>query len=167
MLIISIIYLFILFINKIKNNLNLIIGNLIIINLLLNLFNLNWIDWIYIFCNLRFNIYSYGLIILTLWIFGLIFISLNNNRLNCLFINLLLIISLLLVFLSINLLLFYLFYEFGLLLIFYLVVKWGYSENRWLSGFYLIFYTMIFSLPILYIIYYIYWNDCRLNFIKL
>ena len=165
MLIISIIYLFILFINKIKNNLNLIIGNLFIINLLLNLFYFNWIDWIYIFCDLRFNIYSYGLIILTLWIFGLIFISLNNNRLNCLFINLLLIISLLLVFLSINLLLFYLFYEFGLLLIFYLVVKWGYSENRWLSGFYLIFYTMIFSLPILYIIYYIYLIDYRLNFI--
>ena len=147
MLIISIIYLFILFINKIIN-LNLIIGNLIIIILLLNLFNLSWIDWIYIFCNLRFNIYSYGLIILTLWIFGLIFISLNNNRLNCLFINLLLIISLLLVFLSINLLLFYLFYEFGLLLIFYLI-----------------FYTIIFSLPILYIIYYIYLIDYRLNFI--
>lgn len=165
MLILLIIYLFILFINKIINNLNLIIGNLIIIILLLNLFNLSWIDWIYIFCNLGFNIYSYGLIILTLWIFGLIFISLNNNRLNCLLINLLLIISLLLVFLSINLLLFYLFYEFGLLLIFYLVVKWGYRENRWLSGFYLIFYTIIFSLPILYIIYYIYLVDYRLNFI--
>ena len=40
------------------------------------------------------------------------------------------------------------------------------SENHWLSGFYLIFYTIIFSLPILYIIYYyIYWIDCRLNFI--
>ena len=86
-----------------------------IIVLLINLFNFNWIDWINIFCNLRFNCYSYELIILTLWIFGLIFISLNNNRLNCLLINLLL---------------FYLFYEFGLLLIFYLVVKWGYRENR-------------------------------------
>ena len=109
-----IIYLLILFLNKI-NNLNLILGNLTIIVLLINLFNFNWIDWINIFCNLRFNCYSYGLIILTLWIFGLIFISLNNNRLNCLLINLLL---------------FYLFYEFGLLLIFYLVVKWGYRENR-------------------------------------
>ena len=116
------IYLLILFLNK-MNNLNLILGNLTIIVLLINLFNFNWIDWINIFCNLRFNCYSYGLIILTLWIFGLIFISLSNNKLNCLLINLLLIISLLLVFISINLSLFYLFYEFGLLLIFYLVVK--------------------------------------------
>ena len=60
---------------------------------------------------------------------------------------------------------FYLFYQLLLLLIFYLIVKWEYSENRWLSGFYLIFYTIIFSLSILYIIYYIYRNDCRLNFI--
>ena len=95
-----------------------------IIILLINLFNFNWIDWINkFFVILRFNCYSYGLIILTLWIFGLIFISLSNNKLNCLLINLLLIISLLLVFISINLSLFYLFYEFGLLLIFYLVVK--------------------------------------------
>nr|AIS39001.1 NADH dehydrogenase subunit 4 [Apis mellifera intermissa] len=164
MLMMSMIYLFMLFMNKMMMNLNLIIGNLIIIILLLNLFNLSWIDWIYIFCNLSFNMYSYGLIMLTLWIFGLIFISLNNNSLNCLFMNLLLMISLLLVFLSMNLLLFYLFYEFGLLLIFYLVVKWGYSENRWLSGFYLMFYTMIFSLPMLYIIYYIYLIDYSLNF---
>ena len=71
----------------------------------------------------NFTASNIGLIILTLWIFGLIFISLNDNRLNCLLINLLLIISLLLVFISINLLLFYLFYEFDLLLIFYLVVK--------------------------------------------
>ena len=90
----------------------------------MNLFNFNRIDWIYIFCNLSFNCYSYGSIILTLWVFGLIFISLNDNRLNCLLINLLLLVSLLLVFISTNLLLFYLFYEFGLLLIFYLVVKW-------------------------------------------
>lgn len=53
----------------------------------------------------------------------------NVIRLNCSLINVLLIISSLYLFTSINLLLFYLFYEFGLLLIFYLIVNWGYGEN--------------------------------------
>ena len=80
------------------------------------------------------------------------------------FINLLLIIPLLLVFISVNLL-FHLFYELVLLLTFYLIVKWKYSENHWLSGLCLIFYIIIFLLSILYIIYSINWNNCRLNFI--
>lgn len=47
---------------------------------------------------------------------------------------------------SINLLIFYLFYELGLLLIFFIALKWGYRENRWL---YLTFYTLVFSSPFL------------------
>ena len=54
---------------------------------------------------------------------------------------------------------------FSFIIEFYLIVKWEYSENRWLSGLYLIFSIIIFSLSILYIIYYINWNNCRLNFI--
>nr|AGC38387.1 NADH dehydrogenase subunit 4 [Apis florea] len=164
MMMMLIFYLLMIFYLKIKN-LNLIMGNLIMLVLIFNLFNYSWIDWIMIFCNLSFNFYSYGLILLTLWIFGLIFYSLNMNMKNCLLINFLLMISLLMVFMSMNLLLFYLFYELGLLLIFYMVVEWGYSENRWLSGFYLMFYTMVFSLPMLYIIYYMYWIECSLMFL--
>nr|YP_009441414.1 NADH dehydrogenase subunit 4 [Apis nuluensis]ATN28900.1 NADH dehydrogenase subunit 4 [Apis nuluensis] len=162
MIVFMFMYLLALFMKKVSN-LNVIIGNLIMIILLLNLSSFNWIEWINIFCNLSFNNYSYGLMMLTMWVFGLIFMSLNMGM-NCLLMNLLLMISLMLVFMSMNLLVFYLFYEFGLLLIFYMVVKWGYSENRWLSGFYLMFYTMIFSLPMLYIIYYIYWSSSSLNF---
>ena len=76
-------------------------------------------------------------------------------RLNCSLINVLLIISSLYLFTSINLLLFYLFYEFGLLLIFYLVVNWGYIEKIWLIIRILlnILYNNFFS-PILYIIFF-------------
>nr|BBB15931.1 NADH dehydrogenase subunit 4 [Apis cerana] len=162
MIVFMFMYLLVLFMKKIPN-LNVIIGNLIMIILWLNLPWFNWIEWINIFCNLSFNKYSYGLMMLTMWIFGLIFKS-NNMGTHCLLMNLMLMISLMLVFMSMNLLVFYLFYEFGLLLIFYMVVKWGYSENRWLSGFYLMFYTMIFSLPMLYIIYYLYWLSSSLNF---
>nr|ARR27607.1 NADH dehydrogenase subunit 4 [Apis cerana] len=162
MIVFMFMYLLVLFMKKIPN-LNVIIGNLIMIILWLNLPWFNWIEWINIFCNLSFNKYSYGLMMLTMWIFGLIFMSLNMGT-HCLLMNLMLMISLMLVFMSMNLLVFYLFYEFGLLLIFYMVVKWGYSENRWLSGFYLMFYTMIFSLPMLYIVYYLYWLSSSLNF---
>nr|AHC32073.1 NADH dehydrogenase subunit 4 [Apis andreniformis] len=162
---IMILYLFMFFMFNYKKNFNVIIGNLIMLTLMFNLFNYSWIEWTMIFCNLSFNFYSYSLIMLTLWIFGLIFYSLNINKLNCLFMNFLLMSSLLLVFLSMNLLVFYLFYEMSLLLIFYMVVEWGYSENRWLSGFYLMFYTMVFSLPMLYIIYYIYSIEFSLMFL--
>nr|WDY83687.1 NADH dehydrogenase subunit 4 [Apis laboriosa] len=163
MIMMMIFYLMMLFFMNNKY-LNLIISNLIMVMLLFNLFNFSWIEWIIYMWNFSFNNYSYGLMMLTLWIFSLIFLSLNNNSINCLLINLLLMMSLLFVFMSMNFLLFYLFYELGLLIIFYMVVKWGYSENRWLAGFYLMFYTMVFSLPMLYIIYYIYWMNNSLNF---
>ena len=82
MILLIFLYLFVLFIKNINNL------NLIIIILLINLFNFNRIEWIFIFCNFTFNNFAYDLIILTLWVFGLIFLSLNNNRINCLFINL-------------------------------------------------------------------------------
>lgn len=133
-----------------SKNLKIIIGNLIILILIVNLINYNWIEWFMIFCNLRFNFYSYGLILLTLRIFGLIFCSLNRNRINCLLINFFNNFVINIFFLSINL-----FYELGLLLIFYIVVKWDYKENRWLSGFYLIIYTTVFFTNIVYYILYL------------
>nr|YP_009484713.1 NADH dehydrogenase subunit 4 [Apis dorsata]ARR27619.1 NADH dehydrogenase subunit 4 [Apis dorsata] len=161
------IYIMMFFLKK-NDYLNLIFSNLIMMMLFFNLFNFSWIEWIMNLWNFSFNFYSYGLLLLTMWIFGLIFLSLNfKNNLNCLLMNFILMISLMFVFLSMNFLVFYLFYELGLLIIFYMVVKWGYSENRWLAGFYLMFYTMVFSLPMLYIIYYMYMMNYSLNFLML
>lgn len=59
---------------------------------------------------------------------------------------------------SLLLALFIYFIILGLSLIFYIVVKWGYRENRWLSGlFYLIFYTIIFFFIIHFTLYLLNW----------
>lgn len=136
------------------NNLNfLIIRNLIFLIRLLFLINIRWIKWIFIFRNLRINNYSNYLILLIFWIFGIIFLNLNEYKINCLFINLILILLIIINFISIDLLIFYFLYESRLLLIFYIIIEWGYTEDRIISSFYLIFYTLIFSLPILYLIF--------------
>nr|BBC20699.1 NADH dehydrogenase subunit 4 [Apis nuluensis] len=162
MIVFMFMYLLALFMKKVSN-LNVIIGNLIMMILLMNLLYFNWIEWIFIFCNFSFNNFSYGLMMLTLWVFGLIFLSLNNGM-NCLFMNLLLMISLLLVFMSMNLLVFYLFYELDLLLIFYLIAKWGYSENPWLSNLINILYNNFFINYIMYYLLYLLNCSSSLNF---
>ena len=80
--VIDLIYLLILFINKTKkNNLNLILGNLITVILSINLFNLNRTDRINIFSNLRFNCYSYEVNYINITNFWVNFyFILNDNR---------------------------------------------------------------------------------------
>lgn len=130
-----------------------ILRNLIFLLRFIYLFKLSWVKWINILFGLANNYYSNYLILIILWIFGLIFLNLKEYEKICLIINLLLMILIILNFLSIDLLTFYFIYESRLLLIFYIIMKWGYREDRILAAFYLIFYTLIFSLPILYLIF--------------
>nr|ALO64544.1 NADH dehydrogenase subunit 4 [Bombus pascuorum] len=136
------------------NNLNfLIMSNLMFLMSLLFLMNMSWIKWIFIFMNLSINNYSNYLILLMFWIFGMIFLNLNEYKINCLFMNLMLILLMMINFMSMDLLIFYFLYESSLLLIFYMIMEWGYTEDRIMSSFYLMFYTLIFSLPMLYLIF--------------
>nr|ALO64884.1 NADH dehydrogenase subunit 4 [Lasioglossum xanthopus] len=96
------------------------------------------------------NNYSYVLIILTLWIFGLIFMFLNEkNNLLCVKMNMILLIILLMFFLSIQLFMFYLMFEISLIMIFFFIIKWGSGEKRLEAAYYMMFYTLFFSLPFL------------------
>nr|YP_010934961.1 NADH dehydrogenase subunit 4 [Bombus filchnerae]QTZ18842.1 NADH dehydrogenase subunit 4 [Bombus filchnerae]WKW52609.1 NADH dehydrogenase subunit 4 [Bombus filchnerae] len=131
----------------------LILSNLMFLMSLLFLMNMSWIKWIFIFSNLSINNYSNYLILLMFWIFGMIFLNLNKYKMNCLIMNLLLILMMMINFMSMDLLIFYFMYEFSLLLIFFMIMEWGYTEDRVLSSFYLMFYTLIFSLPMLYLIF--------------
>nr|BDH21157.1 NADH dehydrogenase subunit 4 [Bombus schrencki] len=136
------------------NNLNfLILSNLMFLMSLLFLMNMSWIKWIFIFSNLSINNYSNYLILLMFWIFGMIFLNLNEYKMNCLFMNLMLILLMMINFMSMDLLIFYFLYESSLLLIFFMIMEWGYTEDRIMSSFYLMFYTLIFSLPMLYLIF--------------
>nr|DBA43879.1 TPA_asm: ND4 [Bombus polaris] len=141
-----------------------IMSNLMFFMSLLFLMNLNWIKWINIIGNLSNNYYSNYLILLMFWIFGLIFLNLNKYKKNCMFLNTWLMLLMLLNFMCMDLLMFYFLYETSLLLIFFMIMKWGYSEERISAAFYLMFYTLIFSLPMLYLIFKLLNNLGSMNF---
>lgn len=131
----------------------------------------------YLFINLSYfigiDLLSYGLILLRLWICTLILTaseSINrfNYRKNFFVFNLLiLLIILYLTFGSINLFYFYLFFEGRLIPTLFLIIGWGYQPERLQAGVYLLFYTLLASLPILVGIFYIYNNENRLLFLLL
>ena len=75
-----------------------------------------------------------------------------------------LLLILLLRFSSINLFIFYLFFEGSLIPTLFLILGWGYQPERLQAGVYLLFYTLLVSLPILIGIFYIYNNVFTLNY---
>jgi NADH-ubiquinone oxidoreductase chain 4 len=70
---------------------------------------------------------------------------------------LVLLILLFLTFIRINLLIFYLFFERSLIPTLFLILGWGYQPERIQAGIYLLFYTLLASLPILLGIFYCYY----------
>lgn len=104
---------------------------------------------------LGIDIISYGLILLRFWISALMLISREKiykykNKLNWfVFIVIFLLIILFLTFRSLNLFIFYLFFERSLIPTFFLILGWGYQPERLQAGVYLLFYTLFASLPLL------------------
>lgn len=135
------------------------------------------ISSIYYFCNISYyfgiDIVSYGLILLSFWICALILIArervvrLNNYTNLFLFIILFLLLILILTFSSISLFIFYLFFESRLIPTLFLILGWGYQPERLQAGVYLLFYTLLASLPLLIGIFYIKNNDFTINIILL
>lgn len=78
-----------------------------------------------------------------------------------------LIIRLYLVFRSINLFIFYLFFEISLIPTLILIVGWGYQPERISAGVYLLFYTLLVSLPIIVSLFYLYKKFGSLEFFYL
>jgi len=127
------------------------------------------------FLNVRFffgvDLLSYIIILLSFWICRLIIIArfkLNNEIFfNSIFILilLLLMIALFLTFSSINLFIFYIFFEIRLIPTLILIIGWGYQPERIQAGVYLLFYTILASLPIIISIFYFYNRFYSLNFI--
>jgi NADH-ubiquinone oxidoreductase chain 4 len=78
-----------------------------------------------------------------------------------------LLIFLYLTFTSINLFLFYLFFERSLIPTLFLIIGWGYQPERLQAGVYLLFYTLFASLPLLIGIFFIYNDIMHLEFMLL
>nr|UQJ75217.1 NADH dehydrogenase subunit 4 [Allotermes cf. paradoxus]URX53923.1 NADH dehydrogenase subunit 4 [Allotermes sp.] len=105
---------------------------------------------------------SYGLVLLSLWICVLMIMAsesvLRSVYYPGLFLSFIvfLVIMLLCTFSSINLFSFYLFFESSLIPTVFIILGWGYQPERLQAGIYLLFYTLLASLPMLVGIFYVY-----------
>lgn len=154
----------------------------LILNITLGLYSLS--QYIYIFMYLAFLVinynnffsgvsylfgldtYSYGLIAMTLLIGSFMLFSITLFKwLNMFFfINLLLTFFLFIIFSSINFLYIYISFEFVLVPLVIIILGWGYQPERLTAGLYLFFYTILVSLPLLFLIFHIYIDTGSLFF---
>nr|QHN89245.1 NADH dehydrogenase subunit 4 [Tapinoma melanocephalum] len=106
--------------------------------------------------------YSYFMMVLSVWILGLMFMSLsmmeNSVKLK-MFIFMILLFMFILFFSSLSLMSFYFFFEISLIPTFFLIIYWGGNPERLTAGAYLMMYTLFISLPLLL---YIFWLFMKL-----
>nr|YP_010987377.1 NADH dehydrogenase subunit 4 [Nemurella pictetii]WOL43220.1 NADH dehydrogenase subunit 4 [Nemurella pictetii] len=108
------------------------------------------------------DIISFGLILLSFWICVLMItasesvLRFNNHSNFFLLMIMMLLILLYCTFSTTNLFMFYLFFESSLIPTLFLILGWGYQPERLQAGVYLLFYTLLASLPLLVGIFYIY-----------
>nr|YP_010981199.1 NADH dehydrogenase subunit 4 [Aplomya metallica]WOE90329.1 NADH dehydrogenase subunit 4 [Aplomya metallica] len=116
------------------------------------------------------DVISYGLILLSLWIISLMMMASElifkyNNYVNLFQMNMIILLfMLILTFSSMSLFMFYLFFESSLIPTLFLILGWGYQPERLQAGIYLLFYTLLVSLPMLIGIFYLYNFTGTMNF---
>nr|AND96284.1 NADH deshydrogenase subunit 4 [Onthophagus yukae] len=141
--------------------------------LLMFLFMLNY-SYNYMYINISYflgcDLLSYCMVLLSIWICSLMVMASESvnykNYYNNFFllIILLLLIFLFMTFSSMNLFMFYLFFEMSLIPTLILIVGWGYQPERLQAGIYLLFYTLLVSLPMMISIFYYYEKFNSLDF---
>nr|QRV62913.1 NADH dehydrogenase subunit 4 [Necterosoma penicillatum] len=130
-------------------------------------FNLDWMNISYF---MGADLLSFGLILLSFWICSLMLMAsssiyMKSNYYNLfLFLLLMLMVLLYCTFSSMNLFLFYLFFESSLIPTLFLILGWGYQPERLQAGIYLLFYTLFASLPMMIGIFYYYSKFYTLNY---
>ena len=167
------IIIFIIPLSFIKNMFWMVQNILFVLGILIIIFLRYTNYWVNISYFLGADLISYGLILLSVWICSLIIISrelINKNnifRFYFLFLILFLLIILYLTFSSSNLFLFYIFFERRLIPTLLLILGWGYQPERLQAGLYLLFYTLLASLPLLISIFYIWVRSLTINYFLL
>nr|YP_010294723.1 NADH dehydrogenase subunit 4 [Pectocera sp.]ULQ68875.1 NADH dehydrogenase subunit 4 [Pectocera sp.] len=113
---------------------------------------------------------SYFMILLSIWICSLMLLASEKlNKENFFFkffllVLLFMLLSLVLTFSSMNLFIFYLFFEVSLIPTLMLILGWGYQPERIQAGLYMFFYTLLGSLPMMVSIFYFYYKFNCLDF---
>nr|ASO76790.1 NADH dehydrogenase subunit 4 [Meimuna opalifera] len=94
---------------------------------------------------------SFSLIMLSIWITFLMIISSNKFMKNKMFTFMVLLLMFLLImsFCSSSLIMFYIFFESSLIPTIIIIMGWGYQPERLIASYYLLFYTLFASLPML------------------
>nr|ATN41160.1 NADH dehydrogenase subunit 4 [Diptera sp. 59 LC-2017] len=116
------------------------------------------------------DLLSYSLILLSLWISSLMMMASEmifklNNYSKLFILNIVfLLFFLILAFGNNNLFLFYLFFESSLIPTLFLILGWGYQPERLQAGLYLLFYTLLVSLPMLIGLFFLYNKIGSMNF---
>nr|WGL40339.1 NADH dehydrogenase subunit 4 [Tomicus piniperda] len=116
---------------------------------------------VYLSYFLSLDLLSYSLVLLSIWICLLMILASEIIYKQKLFSNLfilnilLLMLSLIITFSSLNMFIFYLFFEISLVPIFILILGWGNQPERMSAGVYLLFYTLLVSLPVMIALFYL------------
>nr|QNV12029.1 NADH dehydrogenase subunit 4 [Lasius niger] len=111
--------------------------------------------WINLGLMFGYDLYSFFLLVLSLWILGLMFMTIQLDKSvgeSCskkLMIFMMMLLILVLFFSSMNLMLFYLMFELSLIPTFMMIIYWGMNFERLTASYYLLMYTMFISLPLL------------------
>lgn len=119
-----------------------------------------------------FDLLSYILILLRIWICVLIIIRsekiFHTKFYNGLFImnSLLIGCFLILSFSTFNIFIFYLYFERSLIPIFLIILGWGYQRERLQAGIYILLYTLFGSLPLLLMIMIVYTEFFTMSFLR-
>nr|YP_009049152.1 NADH dehydrogenase subunit 4 [Tribolium audax]AIE43745.1 NADH dehydrogenase subunit 4 [Tribolium audax] len=116
------------------------------------------------------DLFSYMLLLLSFWICSMMILAsekifiFKNWSSFFLFVVLILMLSLFLTFSSLNLFIFYIFFEVSLIPTLILIVGWGYQPERLQAGIYLLFYTLLASLPMMISLFFCYNNFYSLHY---
>nr|YP_010534163.1 NADH dehydrogenase subunit 4 [Endelus continentalis]UXX50479.1 NADH dehydrogenase subunit 4 [Endelus continentalis] len=120
------------------------------------------------------DLVSFLMVLLTFWIGSLMILSsFNINKYNnfkglFLLTVLFLLISLFVTFMTMHIFLFYLFFEISLIPTIVLILGWGYQPERIQAGFYLFFYMLMSSLPMMISLFFLnyYFNSMMFVFLN-
>nr|YP_010535878.1 NADH dehydrogenase subunit 4 [Crypsis chinensis]UYB79090.1 NADH dehydrogenase subunit 4 [Crypsis chinensis] len=127
-------------------------------------------NWSMVSYGMGLDMLSFVMVLLTFWIIIMMIMASSSVYLcskwssHFLFVIGMLMISLFMTFVSMNLFIFYLFFEFSLVPTLILIVGWGYQPERLQAGLYLLFYTLLASLPMMMALSFCYSEFGSLNF---
>nr|YP_009434159.1 NADH dehydrogenase subunit 4 [Mylabris aulica]APB02825.1 NADH dehydrogenase subunit 4 [Mylabris aulica] len=133
------------------------------------MFSFNYV-YMYISYVFGVDLISYLMILLSFWICSLMILASQKIYYSYfysrffMFVVVMMMLSLILAFSSMNLFVFYVFFEVSLIPTLMLIVGWGYQPERLQAGIYMLFYTVFASLPMMISIFYYYMVNGSLDF---